>query len=100
MISTRRFYAARCAALVPTARADAAAASSDRYFAGDMIDAGDKPAMITDLLERAAALQRLASLLAELRAGAGRTAVVSGEAGVGKTSLLEHFARGQTRQVL
>jgi AAA ATPase-like protein len=44
-----------------------------------------------ELLERASVLDALGSLLAEARAGSGRLALVSGEAGVGKTSLVREL---------
>ncbi len=44
------------------------------------------------LLEREAALADLTAALDEARAGAGAVAMVSGEAGVGKTTLLRAFA--------
>lgn len=47
----------------------------------------------TRLLEREPFLEQLASILAEVRAGIGRTVLVSGEAGIGKTTLVEHFTR-------
>src|SRR5687767_6125647 len=54
------------------------------------------------LLERASALTELERWLADARAGRGRLALVGGEAGVGKTSVLEEFAgryRAGTRAV-
>lgn len=45
------------------------------------------------LLERESFLASLAGDLAAARAGAGRAVLVSGEAGIGKTSLIEHFVR-------
>ena len=45
------------------------------------------------LLEREPALEALASALGEAAAGEGRVALVYGEAGIGKTSLVEHFTR-------
>ena len=45
------------------------------------------------LLERETALQALAATLGEAAAGEGRVALVYGEAGIGKTSLVDHFAR-------
>jgi DNA-binding CsgD family transcriptional regulator len=47
--------------------------------------------METRLLERDVALATLGETLAATRAGAGRVILLSGEAGVGKTALLEHF---------
>ncbi len=44
-----------------------------------------------ELLEREAELQVLVSALAQARAGRGCIALVSGEAGIGKTSFVEHF---------
>lgn len=44
------------------------------------------------LLERDPFLASLASLLDEVASGTGRCAVVSGEAGIGKSSLVERFA--------
>jgi DNA-binding CsgD family transcriptional regulator/tetratricopeptide (TPR) repeat protein len=45
------------------------------------------------LLERESFLQRLELALQESMTGQGRVAIVSGEAGVGKTSLVDHFTR-------
>ncbi len=45
------------------------------------------------LLERASQLELLNSALNGVKAGAGRVALVYGEAGIGKTSLVEHFAK-------
>ena len=45
------------------------------------------------LLERESALHALAAALAEAAAGHGRVALVYGEAGIGKTSLVDHFTR-------
>ena len=45
------------------------------------------------LLERQAALDALASLREQAAAGPGRVALLGGEAGIGKTSLLREFAR-------
>jgi ATP/maltotriose-dependent transcriptional regulator MalT len=47
------------------------------------------------LLERAPALDALATALAEAAAGEGRVALVYGEAGIGKTSLVDHFTRAR-----
>jgi DNA-binding CsgD family transcriptional regulator/tetratricopeptide (TPR) repeat protein len=52
-----------------------------------------------ELLERERDLTTLAAALAAARAGQGRMALVSGEAGIGKTSFVEHFA-AQARGVL
>lgn len=46
-----------------------------------------------DLLERDGALQELEAALTDALAGSGRLALVSGEAGIGKTVLIECFAR-------
>jgi DNA-binding CsgD family transcriptional regulator len=43
------------------------------------------------LLERESYLAGLDAALAEAQAGTGRIALISGEAGIGKTSLVEHF---------
>jgi DNA-binding CsgD family transcriptional regulator len=48
------------------------------------------------LLERESALQSLGEALAEARAGRGRTVLVSGEAGIGKTSLVAEFVSSQS----
>ncbi len=47
----------------------------------------------TRLLERDTFLASLSADLAAATAGGGRCVLVSGEAGIGKTSLLEHFVR-------
>ena len=49
-----------------------------------------------DLLEREQQLAALAAYAEEVRAGAGRLVLVSGEAGVGKSSLLEEAEPGLT----
>jgi DNA-binding CsgD family transcriptional regulator/tetratricopeptide (TPR) repeat protein len=48
-----------------------------------------------DLLERAPALEALQGWLADAQAGNGRLVLISGEAGVGKTSLISTFAARQ-----
>jgi DNA-binding CsgD family transcriptional regulator len=48
------------------------------------------------LLERESALQSLADAFAEAHAGRGRTVLVGGEAGIGKTSLVAEFAASQS----
>lgn len=48
-----------------------------------------------ELLERGNDLQALAAALAKARAGQGCIALVSGEAGIGKTSFIEHFVAAQ-----
>jgi DNA-binding CsgD family transcriptional regulator len=54
----------------------------------------------TELLERDSLLQTLSSLFDEAAAGTGRTALVGGEAGIGKTALIARFVRGQSARVL
>jgi DNA-binding CsgD family transcriptional regulator/tetratricopeptide (TPR) repeat protein len=49
-----------------------------------------------ELLEREGPLRELEAALAEAANGAGRVALVSGEAGIGKTQLVKHFIRAQT----
>ena len=51
------------------------------------------------LLERDSFLQELDTMLKEALAGQGRVALVSGEAGIGKTSLVEHFTRSHQESV-
>jgi len=56
--------------------------------------------MAGNLLERERELAALAALLGEIAAGQGRIALVTGEAGIGKTALVERFlaqAREQRR---
>jgi DNA-binding CsgD family transcriptional regulator/tetratricopeptide (TPR) repeat protein len=48
-----------------------------------------------DLLERAEFIEQLQNTLAEVSSGHGRVTLVSGEAGIGKTSLVEQFAEKQ-----
>ena len=52
-----------------------------------------------ELLERDAALTQLAAMLEAATAGEGGLVLVSGEAGIGKTALLRHFARQQRASV-
>ncbi len=55
-----------------------------------------------ELLERESELQMLAAAFEHAAAGHGRIALVSGEAGIGKTSFVERFItiRGQTMRIL
>ena len=57
-------------------------------------------AAATTLLEREDALATLGEALGEARGGQGRTAIVSGEAGVGKTALARAFADASDVRVL
>ncbi|MEU7868872.1 LuxR C-terminal-related transcriptional regulator [Dactylosporangium sp. NPDC049140] len=50
------------------------------------------------LLERDSALASLAEYAREARAGEGRVVLVGGEAGVGKTALVEAFTRGREKE--
>jgi tetratricopeptide (TPR) repeat protein len=50
---------------------------------------------VAEILEREPLLAELGTLLDDARRGEGRVALVAGEAGIGKTALLEHFARTQ-----
>lgn len=51
-----------------------------------------------DLLERAEFFEQLQDTLAEVKHGHGRVALVTGEAGIGKTSLVEQFAETQKNE--
>jgi len=50
-----------------------------------------------ELIEREQQLKKLADAWNQVRAGKGRIALVSGEAGIGKTSLIQRFASEQSR---
>jgi DNA-binding CsgD family transcriptional regulator len=50
-----------------------------------------------ELVERAFQLHTLESALSEVQAGEGCVALVYGEAGIGKTSLVEHFTKGKEK---
>src|SRR6185295_10832162 len=51
-----------------------------------------------ELLEREQFLGDLEALLSDVNAGSGRVVLVSGEAGVGKTSLVECFTEAHKKQ--
>ncbi len=53
-----------------------------------------------ELLERSDALNKLKEALQQALVGSGRFLLISGEAGIGKTSLVEQFIRRQTTRVL
>ncbi|WP_420629971.1 ATP-binding protein [Candidatus Leptofilum sp.] len=53
-----------------------------------------------DVLERTAAWNALDEALQMSVAGDGRIVLVAGEAGIGKTTLLEQFSRAQTQRIL
>jgi DNA-binding CsgD family transcriptional regulator/tetratricopeptide (TPR) repeat protein len=53
-----------------------------------------------DLLERDGEIARLTEALGSVRAGQGQLALVSGEAGIGKTTFVEHFAATHARGAL
>jgi hypothetical protein len=61
----------------------------------------DTPALVGELLEREEFLQQLDEKLMLARAGAGQAVFISGEAGIGKSSLLgEFFARAHSDSVV
>jgi DNA-binding CsgD family transcriptional regulator len=53
-----------------------------------------------DLLEREAAVEAVEAALADARAGSGRVVLVVGEAGIGKSALVERVARESERDAL
>ncbi|HLY32809.1 MAG TPA: AAA family ATPase, partial [Ktedonobacterales bacterium] len=55
--------------------------------------------MSAHLLERDRFLEDLAGLLNEVSSGSGRCALISGEAGIGKTALIERFAELQGESI-
>jgi DNA-binding CsgD family transcriptional regulator len=66
------------------------------FIAEKQVEDGGMPSTIS-LLEREEPLKRLRAALDEARAGSGRLALVTGEAGVGKTALVERVADAATR---
>ena len=52
-----------------------------------------------ELLERQEFFGELEAILSDVAAGNGRFVLVSGEAGIGKTSLVERFAAAHKAQV-
>jgi DNA-binding CsgD family transcriptional regulator/tetratricopeptide (TPR) repeat protein len=58
----------------------------------DTVLSATHPERVVQLLERASHLDALGRALAEAGAGAGRLVFVAGEAGVGKTALIQAFA--------
>jgi DNA-binding CsgD family transcriptional regulator/tetratricopeptide (TPR) repeat protein len=57
---------------------------------GDNNPSGVRPVMM-DLLERETYLEALTGALSQTASGGGQIVLVTGEAGIGKTSLVEHF---------
>ena len=53
--------------------------------------------MPQDLVEREAALQTLERCLHDVGAQGGRIALIAGEAGIGKTSVLRAFTKAQPK---
>src|SRR5688500_8416870 len=51
-----------------------------------------------ELLEREQFLDELEGILTQVAGGKGRFVLVSGEAGIGKTSIVEHFAEAHRKQ--
>ena len=47
------------------------------------------------LLEREKTLEKMRAALSQARHGTGRTLLLSGEAGIGKTTLVDHFVKEQ-----
>ncbi len=54
---------------------------------------------VLELLERDHDLEKLAAAFDEVASGRGRIALVSGEAGIGKTSFVDHFIESHREQV-
>jgi len=52
-----------------------------------------------ELFERERQLRSLEEALEATRAGEGRLVLISGEAGIGKTTLAEHFTAHQARRL-
>ena len=52
------------------------------------------PPPVMDLLERIHCIRQLEVALADAIGGSGRIALVSGEAGIGKTTLIQRFVEG------
>src|SRR5512139_785779 len=50
-----------------------------------------------ELIERESQLKKLKDIWSQVRGGKGFIALVSGEAGIGKTSLIERFVAGQRK---
>lgn len=67
--------------------ADSRSSSSAGPIDPASIDSGPK----VELLERRDEIERLEAALAAARAGSGRVALITGEAGIGKTSLVRSF---------
>ena len=62
--------------------------------------AGEPGESPIDLLERDEQLQRLRQAYTDAHAGGGRIIAIAGEAGAGKTCLVEHFLQSLTRRAL
>ena len=76
--------------------------TTDRPLAGRAVRRGVGGDTIAGVgvLERDQALEQLDSLLAEAAWRRGRLVVVRGEAGIGKSTLVEAFASGRSGRVL